>query len=125
MSRWIKSLVVLFGVSILGNVYLFYLVINWQEAWLEQILTTSEIERLYRKSSADVSIEGVTALAAKEKIDVKMVPIEESDNLWLKGEKKVLLLNDTRLFFVDDQYVGSRADLPKEMSHWGFGQEKF
>lgn len=122
MRRWIKSLVVLFGVSILGNVYLTYLVINWQEAWLEQIMTTSEIERLYRKSSADVSIDGVLALAKKEKIDVEMVSIKESDNLWLEGEKKVLLLNDTRLFFVDDQYVGSRADLPKEMSHWGFGQ---
>lgn len=34
------------GASLGANVYLFSLVVSWQDAWLEQILTTSMIERL-------------------------------------------------------------------------------
>ena len=63
------------------------------------------------------------ALAEKEGIEAKLVPVEESDNLWLKGEKQALLVNETRLFFIDGEYVGSKANLPKNLSHWGFGQE--
>lgn len=123
MTKWTKSLLGVLALSLLGNAYLFYMVISWQEAWVEQILTTSEIERLYRMSSEDISIEGVMALALKEGVEVKLASIEESDNLWLEGEKKALLLNETKLFFINGQYIGSKANLPPNIWYWGFGQE--
>ena len=55
MKRPFVYLSVAFAISLGANVYLFKLVADWQKAWLEQILTTADIERLYRKSGADVS----------------------------------------------------------------------
>jgi hypothetical protein len=87
-----KKTTILAGIvvfSLLGNAYLFSIVLKWQDAWLEQLLTTSEIEDLYRRSSADTSFEAIKALAIKERKEVHVSPAKESDGEWLKGERKV------------------------------------
>lgn len=112
-------------VSVLANVFLFKLVISWQEAWLEQVLTTTEIERLYRKSEADTTFKVIKEILTKENIGYEVVPVAPSDIVWGKGDKKVLLVNGTRLYFNDDQYIGSKANLPNDLSHWAIDQEDF
>jgi hypothetical protein len=119
-----RVLIVALTVSVLSNAYLLKLVINWQEAWLEQILTTTEVERLYRKSEADTTLEAIKEILTKESVEYELVPVVPTDIFWDKGDKKVLLVNGTRLYFNDGQYIGSKANLPNDLSHWVIGQEK-
>jgi hypothetical protein len=110
-------------VSISANAYLFCLVLEWQSAWVEQMVTTSKIERLYMKSGADVSFKSVQKLVSDELGSFEVVSVVESDNLWDGGDKKAISVHGTRLFFKDGQYIGSKANLPDGLSHWGFAQE--
>ncbi len=124
MKKVTRFLIVALTVSLLSNAYLLKSVINWQEAWLEQILTTTEVERLYRKSEADTSLEVIKEILTKESVEYELVPVVPTDIFWGKGDKKVLLVNGTRLYFNEGQYIGSKANLPNDLSHWGIGQEK-
>lgn len=120
-----SNLLILFvlAVSLFANVYLFNLVIAWQEAWTEQILTTSHIERLYTKSGADVSYEAVKALVGNELGEYEIVPVIESDNLWVGGDNNAIMVDGTKLFFKDGLYIGSKANLTEGLVHWRMGNE--
>ena len=50
-----KTLLATLLLSLGANLYLVLLVVQWQEAWTQQILTTANLERLYRHSGADTS----------------------------------------------------------------------
>ena len=89
------------------------------------MLTTAEIEGLYRKSSANTTFDAIKDLATREGMEVEASSVEESDNFFLKGDGKVLFVNGTRLFFVNNKYVGSKANLPGNLSHWWLGREEF
>ena len=109
--------------SILVNAYQFSLIVTWQEAWLEQVLTTSNIETLYRKSGADISYEAVKTLVKSELGDFEIVPSTATDGLFVSLDQDVILVSDTKLFFKGGEYAGSKAKLPEDLSHWGFGVE--
>ena len=55
------------------NGYFIDLIMKWQDAWLEQVITTSEIETILRKSSADTTYEGIVNLLEKEGYVYKIV----------------------------------------------------
>ncbi len=116
---------VVLAVSLPTNAYLFKLVVDWQEAWLEQTLATAEIERLYRKSGADVSFESIKSLIEHVSGTYEIVPVGADDNLLFKADKAAILLNGTRLYFNGGQYVGSKANLPEGLTHWRLGHEEF
>ena len=111
------------AVSLFANTYLFNLVVDWQEAWTEQILTTSHVERLYTQSGADVSFDEVKKLVGNKLGEYKVVPVSESDNLWNSGDPDALLIHGTKLFFKDGLYIGSKANVPDHLVHWRMGQE--
>ena len=87
--------------SLFLNVYLFYSVIQWQDSWLEQFITTSHIEKLYQKSGADISFKSI-----KELVDKEIGGTTQVEN------KEVILIDGTRLFFKNGQFIGSKANLP-------------
>jgi hypothetical protein len=111
--------------SLAFNAYLFNLVIDWQNAWLEQILTTSEIERIYRKSGADITYESIKGIISSENGEFEIVSSEAANSVWVKPDAEAILVNGTTLFFSDGQFIGSKANLPNDLKHWGFGQEEF
>lgn len=110
-------------ISISANIYLFMLVVDWQEAWTEQILTTSVIEKLYSKSGADVTFNSVKNLVEKELGEYEIVPA--ADNLWVSSDEDAILVYGTQLYFKNGIYIGSKAKLPSHLVHWRFGQEEF
>lgn len=108
-----------------ANAYLFNLVVDWQEAWLQQMLTTANIERLYRKSGNNVSFEAMKELVGKELGEYKIVPVTDSDNLLVHADKFAILVDGTRLYFKDGQYIGSKAHFPDGLVHWRLGHNEF
>lgn len=112
-------------ISLSSNIYLFKLVVDWQEAWLEQLLITGDIERLYRKSGADISFDAIKNLVENEFGEYEIVPASESDNLLVGADKSAILVDGKKLYFKDGHYIGSKAHLPEGLVHWGIGLEKF
>ena len=123
MKKGIVILSFFFCISLFLNVYLFNTVVDWQEAWLKQLITTSDIERLYRKSGADVSFDSIKKLVDNEFDAYQVVSAVESDNLWAGDDKDAILVYGTKLFFKDGQYIGSKADVPEGLVHWKLGSE--
>tara|TARA_R110001599_G_scaffold352201_1_gene586274 strand:+ start:605 stop:973 length:369 start_codon:yes stop_codon:yes gene_type:complete len=110
------------AVSLFVNTYLFNLVLDWQEAWTEQILTTSHVERLYTKSGADVSFVSVQELVEKELGEYEVIPVLESDNQGFGSDSNAILIHGSKLFFKDGVYLGSKANVPEHLVHWRMGQ---
>lgn len=114
MSRkfiWILSFV--FLVSAGFNVYLYNEAQRFEEAWVEQVVTTSEIEGILKESETDTSIENIRRLAiAKFGIDsVHSVEVPHIHIDW-GSDREGLQVNRTLLLFNDGVYHGSKADLP-------------
>ncbi len=112
-------LVLALVVSLSANGYFISLIFKWQQAWLEQALTTSEIEILLKKSGADITYEGITTLLENENYEFKVVSVTEEERMWLPENHKAILVNGTKLIFSDGEYAGSSANLPREIKHWG------
>jgi len=123
LKKTTVTLWVLLAVSLSSNVYLFKLVANWHEAWLEQILTTAEVERLYRESGANVSFESIKGLIEHLGSPYKVIPADSDGNLLFPADKKAILLNGTRLYFKNGQYIGSKANLPDGLADWMISHE--
>jgi hypothetical protein len=104
--------------SLLVNGYLVERVYKWQEAWTEQILTTSVVEHLYKKSDADLSYQGVRDLVERELGKYEEIQAGEAGLDWPKPSDRVIVVDGTKLIFKDGQYVGSKADLPEGLEHW-------
>lgn len=104
---------VLFLVSTSLNVYLYIEKNHWQEAWLNQFITTSEVESIFKQAADDTTIENVKIIAIREfgEGNVHIIDLQgefkdyESDDV-------ALGVNDTLLFFKDGYYYGSKAYLP-------------
>ena len=115
----IKSILsYLLVLSLILNAHLFLKSSAWEEAWQEQIFTTSIIEKILKRSGADVSFEAMQSLAKDEFGDVKLLPLEETDNIWVEADSKVISISKTKLFFKDDKYLGSKANLPNQINSW-------
>jgi hypothetical protein len=125
LKKLLVFLSVAFAISLGANIYLFKLVADWQEAWLEQILTTADIERLYRKSGADVSFSAMKELVGKELGEYKIVPVTDSNRMFVKADKSAILVDGTKLYFKDGTYIGSKANLHEGLVHWRLGQDEF
>ncbi|WP_163575090.1 hypothetical protein [Halomonas faecis] len=102
-----------FLVSAGVNVYLYNEVQRFEEAWVEQIITTSEIEGILKESEVDTSFENMQRLAiAKFGTDrVRAVEVPDIHIDW-GSDREGLQVNGTLLLFKDGAYHGSKADLP-------------
>lgn len=116
---------VVLSISLAANVYLFKSVVDWQEAWLEQTLITADIERLYRKSGADVSFAVMKELVGKELGEYSIVSVTDSDNLVVYVDKSAILVDGATLYFKDGKYIGSKAKLPEGLVYWRLGYDEF
>lgn len=54
----------------------------------------------------------------------EIVPLGDSGNLWSGDCDEAILIDGTRLFFKEGMFLGSKADLPEGLKHWGVGGEK-
>lgn len=121
-----KVLIVLVSallVSLGGNAYLFSLVVKWQDAWLEQIFATSIVERLYKGSTAETTFEVIDNIAKDEFGDYRITGVKKSDVDLVGYDSDVIEIEGVRLFFKNGLYVGSKANVPDDIQHWGFGGE--
>jgi len=124
LRKIIACLGIVLTLSISVNVYLFQSAIDWQEAWLEQMLTTSLVERIYKESGADVSYEAVNKLVENE-FRYEVVTLTNENDSWVKEGSAAISVDGTILYFTDGKYSGSKADLPDNLVHWGVGQDDF
>ena len=95
------------------NVYLYTEVQRFEEAWIEQLVATSEVEGILKESRADTSIEGVQRLAIA-RFGSGSVQMAEVADIHFKSsaDKKGLQVNETLLLFKDGVFYGSKANLP-------------
>ena len=104
---------VLLLISIVGNVHLFMAARTWQQAWLAQFLTTSDIETVLKKSGADISFEALQKIAQREYKSSFEVLSPDAAHVEVGGSyDEVIVIGDTRLLFKNNKYAGSRANLP-------------
>lgn len=114
---------VLLIISLSGNAFLFLQVMGWQKAWLAQIITTSNIEQIFKNSSADTSFETLKEITKNEfSSTFKIVSVDPSDNILVGYDPHAIEINDTKLFFKDSKYIGSKANLP-DLQYWWFNNE--
>ncbi len=109
--------------SLVGNAYLSILVVKWQDAWLEQILATSVLEKLYKSSEAEISFDVINEIAKREFGDYRVTGVMKSDVDFVRYDPEVIEIEGVRLFFKGGDYIGSKADVPNDIRHWGFGGE--
>jgi hypothetical protein len=113
----------LLALSLTSNVYLFLTTMTWQKAWLEQSLTTSEIERIFRKSGADISFQSIQRIVSSEyKGSFMVLSKNEVKNEPFGPYENIIIANETRLFFNNNEFVGSKANLPPKTNYWWFNQ---
>lgn len=87
----------LLAVSLLGNIFL--QVVAWQKAWLAQIMTTSDIERLYRKSGADTSFQAIQTIAKDAFVSsFKVAPLDPADKVFMDPDSEVIIIGESKLF---------------------------
>ncbi|WP_435103716.1 hypothetical protein [Arhodomonas sp. AD133] len=108
--------------SVVANAYLFGRISQWQEAWTQQILATSTVERLYMESEANVSYESVKTIVERKFGDYEALPAQETGDAWLGSHGRVLVVDGTKLLFKEGRYIGSKANLPEGLAHWGIGE---
>ncbi len=99
-------------ISILTNAYLYKEKRRFEEAWLNQFITTSEIEAIFKKSGADISIKNIERISVEKfgQHSVKVVDLE--DNYTEYGSDRIALgVNETLIFFKDGLYYGSKSNL--------------
>ncbi len=108
---YVLSLVSLVSVGL--NIYLCTEVQKYEEAWVEQIITTSEVEEILRESQADTSYESIKRLAiARFGSDtVSSVEVSDAHTDW-GADRQGLKVNETLFLFKDGVYYGSKANLP-------------
>jgi hypothetical protein len=106
-------------VSLLTNVFLFQQVLIWQKSWLEQALTTYDIESLFRKSGADTSFEAIQMVTKLEYSDsYKVVPVLTTESSGVALDQNAIIINNTKLYFKDNVYAGSAATLLNNGALW-------
>jgi len=92
-------------------------VTDWQEAFLEQLLTTSLVERLYRASNGDTSYEAVFRLIEIE-LGYEAIQLTNDNDVWVNGADAAVSVDGTTLYFADGEYAGSKAALPESLVFW-------
>lgn len=113
-----KTLLATLLLSLGANLYLVFLVVQWQEAWTQQILTTANLEQLYRHSGADTSYAALRRQA--QALFYQVEPTRKvADPMTAQLDEQALKVDGTVLMFKDGLYQGSRADLPDGLRHWG------
>ena len=112
-TKLVSTLGVLLALSLLANAYLYSEMSNFKEAWLNQFITTSEVESILKASSADLSFKNIkqvsTSAFGKENVHVVNLGNKFTE---YGSDRQALGVNDTLLFFKDRLYHGSKANLP-------------
>ncbi len=113
----------LLAISLCGNVFLFLQVIGWQKAWLAQILATANIEQIFRQSGADTSFQAISDITKKEfSSSYKIVSVKSSEQFFSDQDPEAIEISDSKLFFKNAQFIGSKAKLP-DLEYWWFTSE--
>jgi hypothetical protein len=121
LANWkIVSLVTVLVVSITLNIYLIQTVKKWQEAWLEQKMTTSYVEHLFRTSGADISFEGISRQLESEFGNVKKIETTVPSEVFNGAYEYSLVYDETEFLFNKEAiYAGSLPKLPKNLLSTG------
>ena len=111
-----SRLTIIFGslliLSLCTNVFLFISKNKWHEAWVNQFITTSDIENILKTTNEDMSFAKFQEIALKNpNLYMKVIDISEpylSDGI----DKQGIKISETILLFENGIYVGSKANLP-------------
>lgn len=104
-------LVLLLVISVSLNFFLFSEYSKYQDGWVNQIITTSEIEALLKNSGVDTSFESIFNIAKSQYGEsVKVVTAPESMKSW-GADSEAIGVNDSILMFKDGKYWGSKSNL--------------
>ena len=106
-------LVLLLSISLILNIYLYTEKARWKDAWLNQFITTSEVENIFKQAALDTTLENIKSIATEQcgSEKVRLINMDgefqeyELDNI-------ALSVNETLLFFKGGIYHGSKAKLP-------------
>ena len=92
--------------SVCLNFILGWQVFTWNNAWTEQFITTAEIENIYRLAGSKLTYSKALEIA-KKNYESSYEIIEKDENI------KIIVVSGTQLMFRDNNYIGSKANLPK------------
>ncbi|MBB5213300.1 hypothetical protein HNQ53_003552 [Microbulbifer hydrolyticus] len=85
---------------------------SFREAWINQFITTGEIETILKASQGDFSLEALHKVSTEKfgSGNVHIVDLKDKDAEF--GSDRVALgVNDTLIFFKDGIYYGSKSNL--------------
>lgn len=113
MSKKVGTfIVVCLVVSLSANVYLYSRFRVFQEAWLNQFITTSEIESILKASSTDLSFSSIRKISVARFGEDNVHAVNLEAGFSEHGyDRDAIGVNDTLLFFKDGLYYGSKANL--------------
>lgn len=104
-------LVFLLLISVSLNFFLYSEYSKYQDGWVNQIITTSEIEALLKNSGIDTSFDNIFNIAKSQYGEsVIVVTTPESMKSW-GADSRAIGVNDSILMFKDGQYWGSKSNL--------------
>jgi hypothetical protein len=95
------------------NIYLYIEKTEWEQAWLNQFIATSEIESILKQAANDTTIGNIKSIAVRQFGENNVRVVELKGKLPEYGSGYIALgVNDTLLLFKDGIYHGSKANLP-------------
>lgn len=100
-------------ISVVTNAYLFLEAQMWKTAWVNQLVTTSEVEGILKSSGADISMTAIKKYAER-RLGLGSVETVKVDEVHVEfgADKQGLKISTTLILFQDGMYHGSKADLP-------------
>ena len=107
----ISLVLIVLLISVSLNIYFYQEYKKYQDRWLNQFITTSEIESLLKHSGIDTSFNNIYQIAESLYGDsVKEVTVSEPVTNW-GADVRAIGVNDSLLLFKDGLYWGSRSGL--------------
>lgn len=103
MQTFFKYLLIF---SLFLNVFLGWQAYLWYTAWIEQFITTSDVEYMFKLTNHQLTYD--------EALEVAKSKYQSSYKTFTKeGNIRIIEISGTQLMFDENKYLGSKANLPK------------
>ena len=105
-------LLVLLSISVSLNMYLFFDRERVRETWVNQAVTTLEVEIILKEAATDIGFENIRAIAIQifDKDRVHIIDLEDKSSDF-GSDKLALAVNDTLILFKDGLYYFSQTNI--------------
>lgn len=99
----------LLSVTIVLNIILYFWGVYWKDAWVNQFVTTSDIERILIKTEGNLSFDHIKSISMslyRTSFSEVDATVEQINN---GADRRAIRINNTILLFENDFYNGSKS----------------